>query len=684
MERGCAGGQNQTLDQKDVDWELWYENTSTAKPGGIQVVVQNSQRIELFSELFYAPVIVNKTFRVKRMLDSGSMTCTVNEDTASRMLEENIITKEKELSEQVILIGCGGHQTHPKCAYKVEIEVYGIQYTVPILVIPGQKDDLILGSNVKKYLMHEMKGSNDYWRLTAQNCDMSESPDTSQFLDMMAGVTRWQGAEIPSKIRTVKLTQAVTLLARHEHLLWGRLPKNTLMSPGSTVIVEPTSSKSMPQNILVGQVITPMWGDGYIPMKIMNLSDQPVTLKRNCKLADVSPCVAVEDFTVFQNTSQVETMDHLAACLESNSKDFEEKLANVGLKGIDIDSCQVSHSTKQELVQLLVSYNDIFSKHALDCGEAKGFSHRIRLVDERPFRLPYRRVPPAHYQKLRQVLTEMENQGIIRKSTSEFASPSVMVWKKEGSLRICTDFRWLNARTLKDAHPLPHQSDCLASLGGNVFFSTMDLTSSFYNIPMHEEDKKYKAFITPLAYMNTIVCHKAYAIAPPHYEDDAEYICDLNFTQLLCYLDDLLVFAATEKEALSRLEVVFQRLCQHNLKLSPKKCHLLRTSVRLLGHVIEGGGVAVDPEKVDVISRMTKSDLMEDDGVTRSYSFGVTSELWSYSFQARGTWRPHNPDLDDCDDEAGVPVANLATPLTSFSIYCSESESSERRTAFGC
>ncbi|KAL1248885.1 hypothetical protein QQF64_022203 [Cirrhinus molitorella] len=97
------------------------------------------------------------------------------------MLEENIITKEKELSEQVILIGCGGHQTHPKCAYEVEIEVYGMQCTVPILVIPGQKDELILGSNVIKYLMHEMKGSNDYWRVTAQNCDMSEFPDTFQF-----------------------------------------------------------------------------------------------------------------------------------------------------------------------------------------------------------------------------------------------------------------------------------------------------------------------------------------------------------------------------------------------------------------------------------------------------------------------------------------------------------------------
>lgn len=371
MERGCAGGQNQTLDQKgDDDWEQWYEHTFAAKSEGVQVVLQNSQRIELFSELFYAPVIVNKTFRVKGMLDSGSMACTVNEATASRMLEENVINKDKQLNEQVVLIGCGGHQTYPKCVYEVEIEVYGVRCIVPILVVPGQKDDLILGSNVIKYLMHEMKSSDDYWRVTAQSCDLSLSPDTSQFLDMMAGLTRWQGVDTPNKIGTVKLTQAVTLLARHEYLVWGRLPKNSPMSPGSTVVVEPTSSKSMPRNILVGRVVTPMWGDRYVPMKIVNLSDQPVTLKRNCKLADVSPCVAAEDFTVFQNSSQVKTSDQIMSYLEGSCEDFEKKLAEVGLKDIDIKLCQVGHSTKRELVQLLVNYNDIFSKHTLDCGEA--------------------------------------------------------------------------------------------------------------------------------------------------------------------------------------------------------------------------------------------------------------------------------------------------------------------------
>ena len=93
---------------------------------------------------------------------------------------------------------------------------------------------------------------------------------------------------------------------------------------------------------------------------------------------------------------------------------------------------------------------------------------------------------------------------------------------------------------------------------------------------------------------------------------------DLNFSTLLCYLDALLVFAPSEQEALNRLEAVFQRLREHNLKLSPKKCHLLRRSVKFLGHIINGDGVAVDPGKVEVIVRMTKNDLMEGDGHTPS------------------------------------------------------------------
>ncbi len=327
----------------------------------------------------------------------------------------------------------------------------------------------------------------------------------------------------------------------------------------------------------------------------------------------------MEDFELFQGLSRAELFEKESQCLPNPSSDFRQRLETVSLTDLDIQSCSVSHETKEKLVRLLERYNDVFSKHALDCGEVKDFVHRIRLMDEHPFRLPYRRVPPAHYQKLRQVLSQMDEQRIIRKSVSEYASPLVLVWKKDGSLRICTDFRWLNARTIKDAHPLPHQSDCLAALGRNTLFSTMDLTSGFYNIPMAEEDKKYTAFTTPVGLHEYNRMPQGLCNSPASFMRMMVSIFgDLNFSSLLCYLDDLLVFAPSDQEQLERLEIMFSRLRQYNLKLSPKKCHLLRTSVKFLGHIIDRGGVSVDPAKVEVISKLSKFDLMEDDRCTPS------------------------------------------------------------------
>lgn len=129
---------------------------------------------------------------------------------------------------------------------------------------------------------------------------------------------------------------------------------------------------------------------------------------------------------------------------------LRDRLSTLGLGDLDIESC---HTSAQSKVKLVEEYEDNFSRHPLDCGETKGFVHCIPLTDDRPFRMPYRRVPPAHYQQLQQVFTDMEENSIIRKSIRKYASPLVMVWKKDGGLWICTDFRWLNAWTLKDAHP---------------------------------------------------------------------------------------------------------------------------------------------------------------------------------------------------------------------------------------
>lgn len=225
----------------------------------------------------------------------------------------------------------------------------------------------MISSSARMFLMHKLKITDDYWRLISV-CGAFSSPECEQFLDLMANTSRWRGEEMPDKIDTVRLKQSVTLLAIQEHLVWGKLPVGTPMSPGSTLVVEPTSSKSMPRNIMVGRLLTHMWGDRWVPMKVTNLSDRPVTLKRNCKLADVFPCLAVEDFELFQGSSQIDNAvpgKHPAA---ASLSDLEQRLRDVGLESLDLRLSHTNGTGKEDLVQLLERHNDVFSKHDMDCG----------------------------------------------------------------------------------------------------------------------------------------------------------------------------------------------------------------------------------------------------------------------------------------------------------------------------
>uniref|UniRef100_A0A3B1JAQ3 Gypsy retrotransposon integrase-like protein 1 n=1 Tax=Astyanax mexicanus TaxID=7994 RepID=A0A3B1JAQ3_ASTMX len=145
----------------------------------------------------------------------------------------------------------------------------------------------------------------------------------------------------------------------------------------------------------------------------------------------------------------------------------------------------------------------------------------------------------------------------------------------------------------------------------------MDLTSGFYNMPLHEEDKRYSAFTTPMGLYEYNRLPQGLCNSPASFMRMMMGIFgDQNFLSLLCYLDDLLVFAPNEAIALERLEMVFVRLRSHNLKLASKKCFFLRKSVKFLGHVINEDGVSTDPGKVESVANLTSAQLMEEDGVT--------------------------------------------------------------------
>lgn len=576
---------------------------------------------------------------VRAMLDSGSMACTVSSTVVAQLLEQEVFKTPTLEPTDVVLIGCGGSKTLPSGVCDLEVEAYGCKVIVPMLVVEGQSENLIVGSNLLRYLVRRLRlrrGLLDCGPATAESdCDPQR-----ELLSLVAEVEE-RTDDVPEKVGFVKIKKAVILEPMTEHLVWGKLQQVSGVSAGSTVMMEPTSARSRPRSVIVGRTVALLGDDGWLPLKVINPSDKPVTLKRNTKLADVHMCVAVESFgspevasvpqcSVQQNvqlqavspicsheqhslTTEVSSLpDHPCQQKPRQTDPLHSLLSDVGLSDIDIDSCEVSSACKESLVNLITEYQSIFSRDKLDCGKAAGFLHRIRVVDETPFRLPCRRMPPTQYEKVRRVLNDMEEREIIRKSSSEFASPLVLVWKKSGDVRICNDFRWLNARTVKDAHPLPHPADALAALGGNAYFSTMDLTSGYYNVEVHEDDRKYTAFTSPFGLYEYNRMPQGLCNSPATFMRMMLGIFgDQNFLSLLCYLDDVLVFAPTEELALERLEMVFQRLKAHNLKLAPKKCHFLQKSVRFLGHVVSADGIRSDPDKVVAITSLTESDLME-------------------------------------------------------------------------
>ena len=400
----------QTLELEEDLYSLYEESCKSAQNDSV-IICQNIHRLEKADDLFYTDVLVNDQIRLQALLDNGSM----GEGAEEELHKARLLSESTQSSGDIILVDCGGVKVRPRCIYQLKLSVYGQEMSVPTLVVPGQCDQMIVGSNVIKHLLRQFKKNPSYWHVMSK-ADSSGESGTEQFLSMLSGITRWKGDTIPDTIGTVKLANAVTLTPRHEHVVWGKLPGVSTVSKGSAILMELLKSQSHKRNIVIGRTVASMSGDRWVPVKIMNTSDKPVTLRRNTKLADVSPCVALEDFELnmdhnhdtelrAQNQSTQKGTDH--ACSTPVAPTLQDKLNSLGLDKININSCEVSPFRKSQLVELIQKYEDMFSKDKLDCGHAKDFVHRIHLTDDRPFRLPYRRVPPGQYQKLREALSEM-------------------------------------------------------------------------------------------------------------------------------------------------------------------------------------------------------------------------------------------------------------------------------------
>ena len=264
--------------------------------------------------------------------------------------------------------------------------------------------------------------------------------------------------------------------------------------------------------------------------------------------------------------------------------------------------CGIGYPMHGLVAKLLSDFSETFSKYDNDLGCTNLTSHTIDTGTTKPIKQAPRRTPLAFQGRYREALEKMLESGTIRESTSPWASPVVLVPKKDNSVRVCIDYRKIDENTKKDAFPFPKISHCLDAVSGSAYFSTLDLTSGYNQVPVAKEDIPKTAFVTKYGLFECPYMPFGLTNAPATFQRVMELALQgLQWTTCLMYIDDVIVFSKDADEHLSRLRAVLKRIQSANLKLKPDKCHLFQSEVLFLGHIISSDGIRPSPTNVDKI-----------------------------------------------------------------------------------
>lgn len=332
---------------------------------------------------------------------------------------------------------------------------------------------------------------------------------------------------------------------------------------------------------------------------VKGLSANPFILKSGTLIARCDPA-KLDELETMDEVFRVESTGPPRPILESDI-----------VTGGNLDKSEV-----KSLVSLLNKYRTCFAFDLSELGKTDLVKMEIHLKDDepvvyRPYRLPF-----SERDKVRTMVSELLENGIIRPSTSNYASPIVLVKKKTGDIRLCVDYRSLNRKTVKENFPLPRIDDQLDDLAGYSFYTTLDLASGYYQIPIRECDRHKTSFVTPDGQFEFTRMPFGLVNAPSTFmrtinlvlsnsgssgSSDKSDISSGSNKVASAYMDDIIVPSVSLSEGLDKLEVVLQLLEKAQLTLKLSKCCFFSRTVDYLGFELSTEGIKPGTRKIEAV-----------------------------------------------------------------------------------
>lgn len=296
----------------------------------------------------------------------------------------------------------------------------------------------------------------------------------------------------------------------------------------------------------------------------------------------------------------------------------------IDLKNLNAPEESKTNRVPSELQETLELFSDVFPDEPP--GRTPGDRPEARLQidtgDHKPVTGPLYRMSPLKLDTLRKQLKDMVDKNMIRPSNYPWSSPVLFVRKKDGTLRMCVDYRALNALTTKDNYPLPRIDESFNRLGQATIFSKIDLRSGYWQVRIEPDDVPKTAFNTRYGQHESLVMPFGLTNAPAAFQTLMNQILRPwldNF--VLVYLDDILIYSQNMEEHIIHVKKVLNALRENELYANPSKSEFGLTELEYVAHILGKEGIKVNPKKITAIQEWPKPTT-----VTAMRSFvGMTS-----------------------------------------------------------